>query len=76
MKNRTNLKLVRAIFGALVVGSLGFGASQAFASSTSAARRACFTHEEDACAQSCESQNAVAYSCTAYASYVNCRCYF
>ncbi len=76
MKNRTNPVLVRAIFGTLVAGSLGFGASQAFASPASAARRACFTHEEDACALSCESQNAVGYSCTAYASYVNCRCYF
>ena len=55
---------------------LGAGATQALASpSQTTSRRACFTHEEEACEAQCLSQNQYVYSCTAYASYVTCRCY-
>lgn len=50
----TNHKLVRSAFGALVLGALGFGASQALASPASPAAAAYCTREEAAeCSLAC-----------------------
>lgn len=72
--HRFNPNRIRVL---LLAASVVLGAaSQALAAPPeSTARRACFTHEEDACAESCLSQNKYVYQCTAYASYVTCTCY-
>ena len=51
--NAVNPKLVRGMFGALVVGALGFGATQALASPVPAAFDGCSEKQEQACAESC-----------------------
>lgn len=72
---RSTPRRVRPLLLAASVVVLG-AASQALAAPPGAtARRACFTHEEDACAESCLSQFKYVYECTAYASYVTCTCY-
>ena len=74
--HRWNPKRVRTILVAASTVVLGAAATQALAAPpASMARRACFTHEEDACMESCLSQNKYVYQCTAYASYVTCNCY-
>jgi hypothetical protein len=49
-----NLKLVRGIFATLVVGALGFGATQALASPTRPAFDGCTEQQEQACVDSCK----------------------
>jgi hypothetical protein len=53
--NAVNLKLVRGIFGALVVGALGFGATQALASPTQAEVDGCTEEQAQKCDNLCKS---------------------
>ena len=49
-----NPRLARGIFGALVVGALGFGATQALASPAQPAFDGCTEQQEQACVDSCK----------------------
>ena len=71
---RSNLKLVRGIFGALVVGTLGFGASQAFASPTAAGKAFCTIWQRLDCREYCAGQGMTYVSCAAWGTEVYCEC--
>lgn len=63
---RTNLKLVRGVFGALVVGVLGFGAAQAVASPATAPQSAlfCTMAQRQECRAYCAGQGMAFVSCS------------
>ncbi len=73
---RTNLKLVRGVFGALVVGALGFGAAQAVASPATAPHSAlsCTMSQRYECRTYCASQGTAFVSCSVSGGEVNCEC--
>lgn len=68
-------KVARGMFGALVVGSLGFGATQALAAPTqSVANRTCNLYQEQACRDFCARYSAQS-RCTSFGSTYDCQCY-
>ena len=72
---RTNLKLVRGVFGALVVGALGFGVTQVVASPATAPRAFCNLTQRQACRANCADQGMEFVSCSVSSSgNVNCVC--
>ena len=73
---RTNLKLVRGIFGALVVGSLGFGARQAFASPTvAAATERCTMLDRQSCNDGCFFAGWSGGRCVVVDKIKDCQCF-
>ena len=73
---RSNLRLVRGIFGALVVGTLGFGASQALASPAPAATLPfCTASQRQACVDNCRDEGKSNARCTTQGSQIICECY-
>jgi hypothetical protein len=73
---RTNLKLVHGVFGALVVGSLGFGATQALATPDTAPQAALFCNftQRQACMADCADEGKSFVSCSVSGGSVNCVC--
>lgn len=70
-------KVSRGILGALVVGALGFGATQALASPAAAAREMCTKDERMTCHNYCNSLYGSGWlgECTSTEWGVDCQCY-
>ena len=76
--NTANLTLTRGIFGALFVGALGFGATQAFASPVQAAAASqewCTAYEQEECQAYCEYIGASQGRCYYY-GFRYCECIY
>lgn len=73
--NAVNLKLVRGIFGALVVGALGFGATQALASPVRAAVFGCTATQQQQCQNYCGLRGAQGYCSSFGLGGYDCVCY-
>ncbi len=72
-----NLKLARGIFGALVVGALGFGTTQALASPVKAAAGGeCFYYQEQMCQDYCAYNFGAQGRCSRLGGSYDCQCYY
>jgi hypothetical protein len=71
--NIVNLRLARGTFGALVVGALGFGATQALASPTQAAGYKCTYWQDMQCQNYCASRG-MSGRCTNFDQLI-CQCF-